>query len=189
MRKPHLLVTIILVLLLIGGSALAQGGASTIYLPLLALPSTAEPVPATPTPVTPVPATPTPVTPTPVTPVPLPDPVTALDIGTTTGGNPCRVTDPRPQPVTLPAGSTSFAFQLTRRIPSTSDIGVGISPGFGGGVRSTSCNDYIINNGQVVQNRLGAQIERLDGSPLPSGSYRLRIRVGSTITEIPFTIE
>lgn len=119
----------------------------------------------------------------------LPPPITALDMGTTkTGVSDCRVADPLADPVVLPEGSTSFAFQLTRSVPNSARISVSITPGFGGPTRSTNCNDYVVVNGQVYQNKLGAQVELLDGAPLPAGDYKLVITVNSTITEVPFTI-
>jgi hypothetical protein len=40
----------------------------------------------------------------------------------------------------------------------------------------------------VYQNKLGAQVELLDGSPLPAGDYKLLITVSGAVTEVPFTI-
>lgn len=153
-----------------------------VYLPMLARPSDA-PAP------TPVPS-PSP-EPSPE-PEPGPSPlITSIDLGTRTEdvNNKCRVADAQPSPVTLPAGTTSIAYQFTVKVPEARTARVEISPSIGGGgTKGTSCDNYTVISGSLYKNQIGAQVSRLDGQPIPAGSYKLLITVNGATTEVPFTV-
>jgi len=116
-----------------------------------------------------------------VTATPIPEPqlpiqVTRYAFGTTfDNSTDCEISDPHPWPITYPPGTTQIAFQVVFDVTRFQSFSARIDESFGGTILGTSCNKYTVIGGSVRQSQLGATIARVDGAPLQSGTYYLKL--------------
>lgn len=100
----------------------------------------------------------------------------------------CAIVQPLPSPAVFERGVTevSYAVELEPRVVKSASARV-VAPA-GQELRTAGCNAYTPIKGGFSQTQLGSSISRLDGAPLRSGQYTLRISVDGQTVELPFVI-
>jgi hypothetical protein len=105
------------------------------------------------------------------------------------GTETCRIPKPLGTPAAFERGITeiTFAVELAPRIVKSAATEVK-GPPDQGRLRAVSCNGFTIFAGGFSQTQLGNTVSRVDGKPLKSGSYTLRITVDGQMADVPFTV-
>jgi hypothetical protein len=98
---------------------------------------------------------------------------------------------PALKPFRFPVGTTKLAYRVTIS-PAAQNTDVGVRSTIKCGTPQTSskrCNDFVIVNGQPVNNGWTTIVSCGDGGPFRAGAYKLELSVGGAVVrEIPFTI-
>ena len=102
----------------------------------------------------------------------------------------CAIVDPVAKPPVFERGvaEISYGVHLQPRAVKSAATQI-VAPEGQGELRRTPCHAFTLIKGGFSQTQLGATISRLDGRPLRSGKYFVRLTVDGQTVSVPFTIK